>query len=167
MNLITDFIAWVKSAPLWGFRASRHIFYRDLSRAIDKNEGLMEFLSGELTNTKIDRNEGRARALKMMLKHLTTGSQATYTQILHRVMPRGDQMQIAAIDECIEAKDRAAGFARLADIVTHQREMRTIVLQALAVPMAMLPLGWFVNYTTAKMIVAQERDALGLGPLLA
>lgn len=147
----------------------RALIYRDLADAIDRKEGLLDFLTGEIKNTAIDNNRTRAWVLRMMRGRFIGIDQASedasgatvrsYGKLLTGLVPASDLMQLAAIDATAKEEQQAAGFRRLADIVLKKNEMMWDVIQKMAMPIASIPITYAVAYPAAKMVNSLEPKA--------
>ena len=157
----------IKSFLLRPSAKGRALLYRDLADAIERKEGLVEFLTGEISNTAIDNNSGRARVLRIMLSRLVgissepgdEGASRSYRKLLLGVVPSADLMQISAIDATAIEAEQAAGFKRLADIVVRKSEMLGEVRNKMAIPFFTIPISYAVIYPTAKIVSVQAEKA--------
>lgn len=153
MLIFKRFVRWLRLLP---FNNARAEFYTDLAQAIERKEGLVEYIQGEISNTAIDKNEARKFALKLILRRFP---EARYAELLRGIVPSGDLMQLAALDEIKTTEGRAAALRHLSVAVKDQAEMFGMIFKALAIPVVMLPLGIIICYATAMFVVQIEKDA--------
>lgn len=138
----------------------RALLYRDLADAIERKEGLLDFLTGEIKNTAIDNNRPRAWVLRMMRGRFVGSEQSrgsnvavrSYGKLLAGLVPVADLMQLAAIDATAKEEQQAAGFRRLASIVLQKHEMLWDVLKKMLTPILSIPITYAVAYPAAKMV---------------
>jgi type II secretory pathway component PulF len=141
-----------QSLRLSSFHKVRDEFYELMARAIDNKENIRDFLAAELTISKNPRtaDSSRAAALHSMLKRIGEADEYTYAGFMGPVVPMGDRVMLAAVDE---SSDRAATLRALAIAVREQRQAKAVIVKALIPPLILVPgLGAFAWVIAAKSI---------------
>jgi type II secretory pathway component PulF len=142
----------IKAVQLRSFRKERSEFYRNLAECFENNEQLKDFLLGEyeIARDKKTKNTSKAYALRLMLKRLALGEEASLSSILRDVMPAGDALMLTALDD---TKNKPETFRSLADAVEQQSMAVSIVKKSVIKPMVILPgIGVFVYVLAVKSI---------------
>lgn len=142
---------------LWLFRPHRAEFYRDLADMYRRNESLMGFFEGEISNASRTRQHARAAVLRMLLARYQTGDHAGRVgYLLEHVMPASDRMMIVGLDH---ADDKARALVSLAEAVEAQQAMRMLVASHAVFPVVMLPLCYVLIRVLSDVILSIDRSA--------
>jgi type II secretory pathway component PulF len=142
----------IKAVQLSSFRKERSEFYRNLAECFENNEQLKDYLVGEyeIAREKKTKNASKAYALRLMLKRLALGEEASLSSILRDVMPAGDALMLTALDD---TKNKPETLRSLADAVEQQGMAISIIRKSVVKPMVILPgIGAFVYVLAVKTI---------------
>jgi type II secretory pathway component PulF len=156
------------SVALFDFRSARAEFYRDFAEMYQRNEAMVSFLEGEITNASLTRQRSRARALRVVLHRHQDGEHASrVSHLLEGVVPRSDAMLLMAVDR---AADKPQALCALADAVDKQQQMLRLMLAYSVLPAITVPICYALIMLLGKVILVIDeatpvyaRDALWEG----
>lgn len=153
--MIMSFTWVLQQIELLHFRAERAEFYRDFAEMFRRNEAVMSFLEGEISNSVRTRQRSRATALRLMLRRYQTGDNAGRIGFLmDAAMPRGDAMMLVGVDR---ADNKSEALNAMADAVDKQMAMKKVVLGYSVLPVIMAPLCYALIMLLSQVILAIEK----------
>jgi len=140
---------------LLDFRARRAEFYRDFAEMYRRNEAMVSFLEGEISNAHATRQVSRARALRLMLQRHQSGENASQVStLLEGVAPRSDAMMLLAVDR---AADKPAALLALADSIDKRQEMLRTLRTHCALPALILPICYALIALLGQVILVIDQ----------
>lgn len=140
---------------LFDFRARRAEFYRDFAEMYRRNEAMVSFLEGEISNAHATRHASRARALRLMLQRHQSGENASQVStLLEGVAPRSDAMMLLAVDR---AADKPAALLALADSIDKRQEMLRTMRTHCALPALILPICYALIALLGQVILVIDQ----------
>ena len=148
MNSMRAIANWF---ALIDFRIGRAEFYRDFAEMYERNEAMVSFLEGEISNANLTRQRSRARALRRVLHRHQDGEHASrVSHLLEGVVPRSDAMLLVAVDR---APDKPQALRALADAVDKQQQMLRLMLSYSALPAMTIPICYALIVILGKVIL--------------
>ena len=133
------------------FRAKRAEFYRDFAEMYERNEAMVSFLEGEISNANLTGQRSRGRALRIVLHRHRDGENASrVSHLLEGVVPRSDAMLLAAVDR---AADKPQALRALADAIDKQQQMLRTVFSYSLLPAMTIPICYVLIAVLGKVIL--------------
>lgn len=143
---------------LWvlSFASSRVDLYRDLASMYRRSEPMLSWLEGELSNARLTGQRARAVVLGMVLARYTSGADGGRIEYLLRpIVPAADRMMLASVGRAV---DKAAAFDALADAVSLQQRMRSVVLGQAVLPAAILVVSSIMIAIVARVLQSIDKS---------
>ena len=141
------------------FRSDRSEFYLDLAEMYESGQSLRKFIDMQVSITNHTKQKSFFAAYSMILRRFDAGSgETTLSYLLEGIVPESDMSALVAIEDS-GALRKHAGLRELAQAIIREKQLKMLIVKALAMPVFMIPFIGYLAFILADVVLSVDKSS--------